>query len=153
MCEYCGCQALEAIAELTREHDRALVLVRDAEQALLRRDVASAAAACVRLTDVLAPHTAVEERALFPALEPDFPSQIAALHTEHRQIEAALAEASGAAPPDGWEARLLAALTVLRNHIRKEEDGVFPAALGILTPTQWDALATVRAVPVLTTPQ
>lgn len=33
MCEYCGCQALPVIEELTREHDRVVGLIGDARTA------------------------------------------------------------------------------------------------------------------------
>ena len=37
------------------------------------------------------------------------------------------------------------ALWVLREHILKEQDGVFPAALAELDPAQWDEVDAVRA--------
>jgi hypothetical protein len=33
----------------------------------------------------------------------------------------------------------------LRKHIRKEQDGGFPATLAVLDPSQWDAVDAVRA--------
>jgi hypothetical protein len=33
MCEYCGCQALSAISELTTEHDRVLSLISEVRAA------------------------------------------------------------------------------------------------------------------------
>ena len=42
-------------------------------------------------------------------------------------------------------AALMAALQVLREHILKEQDGVFPAALTSLSGTDWDAVDAVRA--------
>ena len=38
MCEYCGCQSLDAIAELTREHTAALDLIRQGLGAAERAD-------------------------------------------------------------------------------------------------------------------
>jgi hypothetical protein len=34
---------------------------------------------------------------------------------------------------------------VLFEHILKEQDGVFPAAMSVLTPRDWERLASVRA--------
>lgn len=144
MCEYCGCQALEAIATLTAEHDEALNHVRAAEKSLDAGDEVTAARACTDLLELLATHTAVEEQALFPALAEDFPEQIASLNREHELVEAALDEALTPLRNVGWERRLADALHVLRLHILKEQDGVFPAALGILSPAQWDHLEAVR---------
>ncbi len=36
-------------------------------------------------------------------------------------------------------------LGLLREHILREEDGVFPAALTVLEPAQWEQMATLRA--------
>ncbi|MYX47513.1 hemerythrin domain-containing protein, partial [Streptomyces sp. SID89] len=41
-------------------------------------------------------------------------------------------------------ARLMDALTLLRDHILKEQDGVFPAALAFLSIEQWEAVEAVR---------
>ena len=43
-----------------------------------------------------------------------------------------------------WPDRLMAAMAVLREHILKEQDGVFPAALANLNPDDWDAVDTIR---------
>jgi hemerythrin-like domain-containing protein len=146
MCDHCGCQAIATIATLTREHDDVLDLLRTAAQALRSQDTAQLQVSCRALTALLGPHTAVEEQALFPALEGDFPLQIARLVDEHRAFEQAIVEAgsTGARLP-GWEARFERAVNDLHLHIRKEEDGVFPAALSTLTPAQWDRLDQVRA--------
>jgi hypothetical protein len=104
-----------------------------------------AADRCRRILAVLGPHTRVEEEALFPAMRTEFPDQIDALQAEHRTIEAVLTEASAGTPTDPrWPARLLGALHELREHILKEQDGVFPASLAVLTPEDWDLLDQVR---------
>jgi hemerythrin-like domain-containing protein len=150
VCEYCGCQALESISALTREHEQVLALSRDVRDARLTGDVARQAELACRITGILRPHTLVEERGLFPALAPDFPGQIAQLEAEHRLIEAPLAEAAraagdGAIPADPtWPGRLAEALDLLREHIFKEQDGVFPAALATLAITDWEKMEAAR---------
>ncbi|WP_432136523.1 MULTISPECIES: hemerythrin domain-containing protein [unclassified Streptomyces] len=146
MCEYCGCQALTAVDELTREHDRVVTLISHVRDA--RRDgaVARMAELARAIATVLAPHTEVEEHGLFPALADEFPEQIAALEDEHRRIDTVLAEANGPFLTDPtWPDRLIGALDLLRAHILKEQDGVFPAALALLAPEQWEAVEAVRA--------
>ncbi|MFF4146990.1 hemerythrin domain-containing protein [Streptomyces sp. NPDC001698] len=70
----------------------------------------------------------------------------AELHDEHRRIDAALAEADGPFLADPtWPRRLIETLDLLRHHILKEQDGVFPAALAYLTTEQWEAVEAVRA--------
>ena len=145
MCEHCGCQGIPAIEVLTREHDEALDHIRTASQAMGAADDPAIQRACSRLAALLRPHTQVEEQALFPALRAEFPQQIAVLVGEHRRFERTLAEAADpAARSTGWQELLTTALEDLRHHIQKEQDGVFPAALSILTPSQWDQLERVR---------
>jgi hypothetical protein len=150
MCEYCGCQALASIDELTREHEQVLALISDVRAARLAGDVVRQAGLACRIAAVLGPHTLVEERGLFPALARDFPDQIAQLEAEHRLVEEVLAEAvraaaDGALPAGpGWPDRLARALAVLREHIFKEQDGVFPAALATLSTADWEAADAAR---------
>ncbi|WP_406010377.1 hemerythrin domain-containing protein [Streptomyces sp. NBC_00637] len=147
MCEYCGCQSLTAIDELTREHEEVVRLISHLRPAHQEGGTDRMAEVSREIARVLGPHTQVEEHGLFPALAGDFPDQIAALEAEHRRIEAVLAEAAdGATPPDPtWPDRLMAAMALLRDHILKEQDGVFPAALAGLSTDQWEAVEATRA--------
>jgi hypothetical protein len=146
MCEYCGCQDVAAIAVLTREHEVVVNLGGQARRALAAGDLDLAADRSGAISAVLAPHTAVEEGALFPAMAAEFPGHVRGLIDEHRLIEEVLAESAGGTPTDPlWPGRLDHALTRLREHIRKEEDGLFPAALASLDPADWDLLGTVRS--------
>ncbi|NEA73832.1 hemerythrin domain-containing protein [Streptomyces sp. SID13588] len=145
MCEYCGCQSIKAIAELTAEHDSVVDLISDVRAAHQGADAAEMARVARLITTILLPHTQVEEHGLFPAMSDEFPEQIAALENEHRHIEKVLGEAADGVPSDpGWPSRLMDALALLREHILKEQDGVFPATLAILTPEQWDMVDAVR---------
>ena len=146
MCEHCGCQALAPISELTREHD--LVLSLDYEIRIARHegDEPRIAELASRIAAILGPHTEVEEHGLFPVLAADFPDQIAILEAEHKQIAAVLCEASTGLPEDpAWLDRLTAALALLRAHIHKEQDGVFPTALASLGTADWEAVENIRA--------
>ncbi len=153
MCEYCGCQAVSAIAELTREHDEVVALISHVRTAHTRGDLAAMASGARQIAGVLGPHTVVEEEGLFPPLADEFPDHVAALTAQHRHIDAVLAEVADRVPADPtWPARLLEALHLLREHILAEQDGVFPAALGRLDTADWEALGTVRARVGTTTP-
>jgi hemerythrin-like domain-containing protein len=146
VCEYCGCQSLASIDELTREHDEVVRLISHLRPARQDGDVARMAQIAREITTVLDPHTQVEEHGLFPAMAVDFPEQIAALEAEHRRIEEVLTEtADGATPSDPtWPDRLIEAMALLRDHILKEQDGVFPAALANLGTEEWEAVERVR---------
>jgi hemerythrin-like domain-containing protein len=146
MCEYCGCQALATIDELTREHDLVVNLIGEVRAANTVPDAARAASLARQIAAVLRPHTEVEERGLFPALLADFPCHVASLQNEHRRIEAVLAEAEAGAPEDpAWPGRLAEVLVLLREHILKEQDGVFPAALATLGSADWEAAEAIRS--------
>ena len=146
MCEYCGCQTLATIDELTREHDLVVNLIGEVRAAHAGADLVRMAELARQIAVVLGPHTEVEERGLFPALTADFPDHIAGLTAEHRRVEEVLGEASAGTPADpAWPARLVEALALLRKHIFKEQDGVFPAALTSLGTADWEAAEAVRS--------
>src|SRR5690606_27846028 len=96
---------------------------------------------------VLGPHMKLEEHGLFPALAEDFPDRIAQLETEHRSVDGVLADAVDqavlAAPT--WADQLIQAMDLLRAHILKEQDGVYPAALALLRTEEWEAVEAERA--------
>ncbi len=144
MCEYCGCLSIPAIQMLTDEHDQALDYARALEAAARAGNARSAGVAATRLADLLELHTAVEEQALFPALTEEDPEYVGILASEHDLIAAALQGTSSGLSAADWDHRLLTAMTVLRAHIRKEQDGVFPVALATLAPADWDRLDEVR---------
>ena len=146
MCEYCGCQQIATIAELTREHDAVVALVGQIQSSLPGQRLEDVAKCCRQILAILAPHTVVEEEGLFPEMADEFPDHIKVLRSEHREIEKVLGEAEGGFPDDPtWPDRLLDVLHLLREHILKEQDGVFPAALVALDANQWERIESVRA--------
>jgi hemerythrin-like domain-containing protein len=146
MCAHCGCESLSAVAELTAEHDLVVELVLAATSAIRGDDLDGAAELARVISAVLGPHSAVEERALFPAMVAECGDYVSGLLAEHRLIEAALSEAAEGTPTDSqWPVRLEHAFTVLRGHIVKEEAGLFPAALATLTTASWEAIDDMRA--------
>lgn len=146
MCEYCGCQDIAAIAELTREHDAVVAEIAHVRVAVRDGDAEAAGEVARRISRILGPHTSVEEHGLFPHLEHEFPDHIAALEREHREIEAVLAVADRGTPSDPcWPQQLLGAMELLRDHILKEQDGLFPASLSILDESGWASVDAARA--------
>jgi hemerythrin-like domain-containing protein len=154
MCEYCGCKAVGTIERLTLEHDKALELIDEAREAYRHGERIRLCMIVGQIDTLLTPHAIVEERGLFPAMAADFPVEIAALEKEHHHVEAVLAELrrAGSDLPSGplsgpdWPERLMDALTVLRRHIIREQEGVFPAALSTLGTEEWLRLETLRAL-------
>jgi hemerythrin-like domain-containing protein len=144
MCEYCGCQQNTVLAELTAEHDRLRELGHDLTAAANAADVEAAAGLAAGMRALLGPHTQVEETALFPALAADFAAELAKLVAEHRDIDAALGELASGCPLPGWPLRTHLTLRHLFDHILKEQDGVFPAALATLAEADWESLEAAR---------
>jgi hemerythrin-like domain-containing protein len=144
MCEYCGCQELDVVAELTAEHDRLRGLGRHLAAAVDAGDPLAAQPVALAMGEVLGPHTRVEEAGLFRALYADFGPKLDALVDEHRGIDAALAELAAGTPTPGWQVRTRQVLAQLFDHILKEQDGVFPAALATLTAADWESIVRVR---------
>jgi hemerythrin-like domain-containing protein len=148
MCQNCGCLANTLINELTEEHDRVVELIRSAVEHQKSGRGAEAIRDCQGISAILVPHTIVEEAGLFHELLDEFPHQLAELIDEHRQIERVLAEAVEAAESaladPSWPGRLHTALAQLREHILKEQDGVFPAAVIALDGEQWERVQIIR---------
>ena len=145
MCEYCGCQTIEAIAELTREHDELRTVAREATDAARTADRAAATRAAARLLTLLRPHTEIEERGLFPAMAREFDAHVASLRDDHRRLEDTLSGVVAGPDDTGWPARLDAAVSELFGHILREQDGLFPASLSVLSAHDWDELDRIRA--------
>ena len=145
MCEYCGCQAVPAVELLTSEHDLVVNLIGTVRRALAAGDLDGAAEGTRSIRSVLGPHTEVEEDALFPPMADEFPDHVAALRGEHSQIERVLVDSADGTPTDPeWPSRLADVLDALRDHILKEQDGLFPAALASLGPAEWEAVDETR---------
>jgi hemerythrin-like domain-containing protein len=146
MCEYCGCQQIATIGELTREHNDVVTLISQIHSSLADQHLGDVAGSCQQILAVLDPHTVVEEEGLFPEMIDEFPDHIEALRSEHREIEKVLGEAADGFPDDPtWPDRLQHVLFLLREHILKEQDGVFPAAAVALDADQWERIEAVRA--------
>lgn len=145
MCEYCGCQQIPAISELTREHDQLRELGRELVAAADHDRAEDAASIAESMLAVLGAHTRVEEGGLFPAMSREFPEQITSLTIEHVAVHDTLADVANHPHSPDWAADARWVVSSLFEHILKEQDGVFPAALSVLTPTDWDAVDQVRA--------
>lgn len=140
MCNYCGCREFPIIATLTEEHfgiEETAGLLR---RAIAAGDDAGARRLLAALADQLGPHVEREETGLFAELasETTLRDTIEQLCVEHEDLDAALRPPSDEGPD--WT-RVLAALDRLREHIDKEEYGVFPAAVVLLPMPAWDRMS------------
>ena len=87
------------------------------------------------LAALLDPHTTSEERSLFAELRLDaeFTEHVDGLCAEHRDIDATLARVT-----DGDLVAVAHLEDILRRHIDKEENGLFPAAVIALDGPAWE---------------
>jgi hemerythrin-like domain-containing protein len=138
MCSYCGCQAITVIGRYMAEHEVIINLAGD-----VRRAVASGDASAVRRTtgvlrQVLLPHTGSEEQSLFAQMrqDPEFTEHIDSLCAEHTDIGGML-DRIEAGDHDGFHPFEI----LLRRHIDREDNGLFPAAAIALGGPEWDWVA------------
>ena len=139
MCHYCGCRELPLIRDYIAEHERAIDLSGGAVRALDAGDDAKAQVLLAALAVELRAHWQGEENGLFAVMarEPLWLEHIEPLVREHRALEQFLATVDLA--DAAQRQRLRAEVAELREHIAKEEDGLFPASLTGLDGDEWDA--------------
>lgn len=137
MCSYCGCRAITVIAQLTSEHEAIINATGLLSRAAAVGDAAAAQTAAAAVAALLEPHAAREEVGLFAELRGDseFTAPIDSLCAEHRELDSLLAHLSGG--DLGAAAELE---TLMRRHIDREENGIFPAAAIALDGETWDLI-------------
>ncbi len=135
MCSHCGCLSITLIERFSAEHDAIINATGLMRQLAVTGDSAATRAAVNDLAILLAPHVLSEERSLFRQLRPDpeFTEHIKLLCSEHRAIAAGLTRLA-----DGDLASAVTLETLLRRHIDKEENGLFPAAAIALDGSAWE---------------
>lgn len=135
VCSYCGCREISVIGRFSDEHVSIINAVGELRRAAAKGDTPAAHAATDVLRRLLDPHTMSEERSLFAELreDPEFTEHVDVLCAEHRDIDAALAVAA-----DGDLSGVVDLENLLRRHIDKEENGLFPAAAIALDGPAWE---------------
>jgi iron-sulfur cluster repair protein YtfE (RIC family) len=121
------------------EHERAIDHGGSVVRALDEADYGRAREFLSAMAAELRAHWRGEEDGLFAVMVTDelFASHIAPLVREHRELDELLATADLTDGDD--RKRIREAIFELREHIAKEEDGLFPASLTALDGEQWDA--------------
>ena len=142
MCDHCGCREITPIQRLMAEHESLLDLAAQLRATVVNGNEAAARAILAALTEVLHPHVQAEEQGLFAVLRErgEFLDHIDWLETEHMELSAKLA-----APLTGQI--VLGICDELREHIHREEYGLFPFALADLGGEDWAAVVAREAGP------
>ncbi len=139
MCQYCGCRDIPLLRDYIAEHERSTHLGENALHACERGDFEGARRDLEAMAAELETHWRGEERGLFAVMRREelYAEHIDPLVTEHRELAALLVSLDLTNTAD--QQRLRTALDDLYVHIRKEEDGIFPASLTALDGEEWDA--------------
>ena len=139
MCHYCGCRELPLLRDYIAEHERAMDHGGEAVRALDRGEHERARELLTAMAGELRSHWRGEESGLFAVMRSEdlFAEHIDPLVREHRELEALLEAVDLSDSHD--QDRVRKAVIDLHEHIAKEEDGLFPAALTALDGVEWDA--------------
>ena len=138
MCHYCGCRQIPLLRDYIAEHDPVTNLGGDAVRAIDVHDYVKARRMITEMATALSAHWQGEENGLFRAMQHEqaYADYIAPLVEEHRELAEFLASVDVEDPADQQRIRIMVA--ELLDHIRKEEDGLFPASLTALSGPDWD---------------
>lgn len=125
------------IAKLTREHEEIAACAYTLTAAHRDGDVEAGRAAARELGSKLHPHAQREENGVFAELKKDdlFTEHVEELCAEHdeldRHIDAIVAGDLSYVPN---------LVLLLKRHIDREENGLFPSALAYLSDDQWETI-------------
>lgn len=135
MCTYCGCQSISLIGRFMAEHEELVNLSGDLHRARDSGDLATIDEALTAVLAVLHPHAGAEESGLFTVLRrnPDFADHVDGLCSEHTTLDG-LAERIRA----GEHALIHDFTELLRDHMAREDNGLFPAAAIELDGPDWE---------------
>ena len=137
MCSYCGCRNIPMIAKLSKEHEDIAACAYRLTAAHRDGDVEAGRAAAHELAGKLHPHARREENGVFAEMKKDdlFTEHIEELCAEHdeldRHIDAIVAADLSYVPH---------LVLLLKSHIDREENGLFPSALAYLSDDQWESI-------------
>ena len=143
MCSYCGCENIEVVGRFMRDHTEiinASGVLRAACDAGSQDAIAAAAAEVARL---FAPHSAAEEAGIFTVMaeDPEFTDYVTRLCSEHQQLDAHLATIVAAADDASRHAAYEEFEHLLRGHIDREDNSLFPAAAVAFAGPEWERVA------------
>jgi len=135
MCSYCGCRDISLIGRFMAEHEEIVNVAGVLHRAAEGNDPHDVRQALEHTIAHLHPHTTAEEQGLFEVLRrnPDFTDHVDTLCAEHASLDA-LGERILAGEADLIDRYY----SELRDHINKEENGLFPAAAIEMDGPDWE---------------
>ena len=146
MCGYCGCESVDVIGRFMREHVDIINATGDLRRSAEADDPARVRAAATTLRGLLDPHTVAEETGLFAVLAEDleFTDHVHGLCGEHLTLGQLLDRIEAGSHdlfPDFEQ--------LLRAHIDREENGLFPAAAIAFAGPEWERVAGLTPEPTV----
>ncbi|WP_462417511.1 hemerythrin domain-containing protein [Kytococcus sp. Marseille-QA3725] len=135
MCTYCGCESIRVIGRFMAEHDSLINLTGPLHRAAEAGDTEAAREAADDVAELLDPHTHAEEVGLFTLLrrEEHIVDHVDDLCAEHDSLDEQLARIR-----EGDLSGVDAFIKQLRNHMDRENNGLFPAAAIALGGPDWE---------------
>jgi len=144
VCSYCGCESIEVIGRFMSEHVEIINATGDLRRATASGDADEVRAAVAIVRGLLDPHARAEESGLFAVLAEDveFADHVQGLCREHVGLHGLLDQVHA-----GSHAVLPVFEKMLRTHIDREENGLFPAAAIAFAGPEWERVATLTLQP------
>ena len=138
MCSYCGCESVEVIGRFMSEHVAIINATGDLRRAAESRDGTRVHNAVVTVRALLDPHAEAEESGLFAVLAEDaeFTEHVHGLCREHVALHQLLDRVDA-----GSHTLFPVFEKLLRGHIDREENGLFPAAAIAFAGPEWERVA------------
>ncbi len=135
MCSYCGCDSIEVIGRFMAEHVEIINATGGLRRAVAAGDAADVDAKRRAVAALLWPHTQAEEVGLFTVMarQDEFDEHIRVLCAEHQMLDVHLQQVV-----PGDRTAMSRFEDALREHIHKEDNGLFPAAAIALGGDEWD---------------
>ena len=135
MCSYCGCESVEVIGRFMSEHVAIINATGDLRRAAESGDGIRVHDAAATVRALLDPHAEAEESGLFAVLAEDaeFTEHVHGLCREHVALHQLLDRVDAGSHtlfPDFEK--------LLRSHIDREENGLFPAAAIAFAGPEWE---------------
>ncbi|WP_139722333.1 hemerythrin domain-containing protein [Serinicoccus chungangensis] len=144
MCTYCGCESIEVIGRFMAEHTEIINAAGQLRRAVEGGDQGAVRGACDKVAALLHPHTNAEEAGLFSVMrrQDEFTEHIDSLCAEHTTLDEQLAAVRA-----GDYGRFLEFHHLLRHHIDREDNGLFPASAIALDGPDWEEIDEATPTP------
>jgi hemerythrin-like domain-containing protein len=144
VCSYCGCESIDVVGRFMREHVEIINATGDLRRAAEGHDPALVNAAVTTVRALLEPHAAAEESGLFAVLAEDaeFTDHVHGRCLEHTTLHQLLDRLAA-----GSHALFPVFEKMLRAHIDREENGLFPAAAIAFAGLEWERVTALTPGP------